>query len=194
MWRADYNPFGDTYSIGGLATNNLRFPGQYFLIEDGLHYNWYRDYDPSIGRYTQPDPLGFIDGPSLYAYARSAPMTYVDPQGLQIVIPMPRPGFTPVPPGVFDEWRKNAEAGIKGLWNFCRKAIGSGGGSGDDHERCLRAASGSTGDWERFCRSISDGMMSNTVGGETAKRACWSKTYESERNKKNWCDNLFGKF
>ena len=45
------------YSIGGLATNNLRFPGQYFLIEDGLHYNWYRDYDPSIGRYIQPDPL-----------------------------------------------------------------------------------------------------------------------------------------
>ena len=57
VWRADYNPFGDTYSIGGLATNNLRFPGQYFLIEDGLHYNWYRHYDPTIGRYIQPDPI-----------------------------------------------------------------------------------------------------------------------------------------
>lgn len=57
VWKADYDPFGATYSIGGLATNNLRFPGQYFLLEDGLHYNWYRYYDPTVGRYTQPDPI-----------------------------------------------------------------------------------------------------------------------------------------
>jgi RHS repeat-associated protein len=57
VWQADYNPFGGVYSITGSATNNLRFPGQYFLMEDGLHYNWYRHYDPTIGRYIQPDPL-----------------------------------------------------------------------------------------------------------------------------------------
>jgi RHS repeat-associated protein len=57
VWQASYNPFGDANSITGPATNNLRFPGQYFLMEDGLHYNWYRHYDPTIGRYTQPDPL-----------------------------------------------------------------------------------------------------------------------------------------
>ena len=47
-----------------------------------LHYNWHRHYDPSVGRYTQPDPLGFVDGPSVYAYAMSNPHAFVDPTGL----------------------------------------------------------------------------------------------------------------
>jgi RHS repeat-associated protein len=42
--------------ILGPASNNLRFPGQYFLLESGLHYNWHRHYDPTLGRYIQPDP------------------------------------------------------------------------------------------------------------------------------------------
>ncbi len=136
VWQADYNPFGGVYSITGSATNNLRFPGQYFLMEDGLHYNWYRHYDPTLGRYIQPDPLGFVNGPTLYAYAKSAPLTEVDPDGLQVAIPVPGPPFTPVPPGAFDEWRKHAEAGIGGLLNFCRRMIGSGDGGGDDKDQC----------------------------------------------------------
>jgi RHS repeat-associated protein len=81
VWDAVYWPFGAIYSITGSATNNLRFPGQYFLLEAGLHYNWYRHYDPTIGRYTQPDPLEFVRGASLYAYANSAPSEYIDPDG-----------------------------------------------------------------------------------------------------------------
>ncbi|MEQ1713050.1 MAG: RHS repeat-associated core domain-containing protein, partial [Hyphomicrobium sp.] len=42
-------------------TLNARFPGQWFQVESGLHYNWHRHYDPTIGRYTQPDPLVFVD-------------------------------------------------------------------------------------------------------------------------------------
>ncbi|MEQ1711458.1 MAG: RHS repeat-associated core domain-containing protein, partial [Hyphomicrobium sp.] len=42
---------------------------------------WHRHYDPTIGRYTQPDPLGFVDGPSVFAYARNAPGEVVDPEG-----------------------------------------------------------------------------------------------------------------
>jgi RHS repeat-associated protein len=56
VWDAIYRPFGEAYSIAGSATNNLRFPGQYFLLESGLAYNWYRHYDPTLGRYLQPDP------------------------------------------------------------------------------------------------------------------------------------------
>lgn len=56
-WDALYLPFGDVDVNFGSTTNNLRFPGQYFLLESGLNYNWQRNYDPTIGRYTQPDPL-----------------------------------------------------------------------------------------------------------------------------------------
>jgi RHS repeat-associated protein len=80
-WDAVYKPFGEGVSITGTQANNLRFPGQYFLIEDGLHYNWYRHYDPTLGRYVQADPLGFVDGPSVYAYAESSPGMYNDPTG-----------------------------------------------------------------------------------------------------------------
>jgi RHS repeat-associated protein len=83
VWDAIYRPFGEVFSITGSASNNLRFPGQYFLIESGLHYNWHRHYDPTIGRYLQADPLEFADGPSMYAYAKSTPAMRVDPRGQQ---------------------------------------------------------------------------------------------------------------
>jgi RHS repeat-associated protein len=82
VWDAVYRPFGGAASITGSANNNLRFPGQYFLIESGLHYNWYRHYDPTTGRYLQPDPLGFVNGPSLFTYAMSSPTQFIDPEGL----------------------------------------------------------------------------------------------------------------
>jgi RHS repeat-associated protein len=83
VWDAVYKPFGEVHSITGSAALNLRFRGQYFLIENGLAYNWHRHYDPTLGRYTQPDPLEFVDGPSLYAYVRSTPTMGTDPTGEQ---------------------------------------------------------------------------------------------------------------
>ena len=68
-------------SITGTGALNLRFPGQWFQLETGLHYNWHRSYDPTLGRYTQPDPLGFVDGPSVYGYAKGSPVKSVDPDG-----------------------------------------------------------------------------------------------------------------
>ena len=64
------------------ATLNLRLPGQYFDAETGLHDNWHRTYDPSTGRYLQPDPLGYPDGPDPYLYVRGDPLNRIDPQGL----------------------------------------------------------------------------------------------------------------
>lgn len=49
--------------------------------ENGLHYNWHRHYDPALGRYTQADPLGFGNGPSVYAYALNSPQMYTGPDG-----------------------------------------------------------------------------------------------------------------
>ena len=86
VWDAYFLPFGSVESITGSASNNLRFPGQYFLIEDGLHYNWYRHYDPTLGRYLQADLLGLINGASIYTYAASSPVLYVDPDGRVIPV------------------------------------------------------------------------------------------------------------
>lgn len=73
--------FGNAWSVTGTLGVDLRFPGQMYQYESALHYNWNRQYDPSIARYTQPDPLGLIDGPSRYAYVGNDPMQRIDPEG-----------------------------------------------------------------------------------------------------------------
>jgi RHS repeat-associated protein len=62
VWAADYKPFGEATVTISTITNNLRFPGQYYDAETGLNYNYFRDYNPAIGRYVQSDPLhyGFV--------------------------------------------------------------------------------------------------------------------------------------
>ena len=63
--------------------NPLRFPGQYFDAETGLHYNYHRYYDPLTGRYTQPDPIGFAGGDvNWYAYVGNNPINLIDVLGL----------------------------------------------------------------------------------------------------------------
>ena len=49
--------------------------------QSALHYNWHRHYDPTLGRYTQTDPLGFVDGPSVFGYVRGSPAVLTDPTG-----------------------------------------------------------------------------------------------------------------
>jgi RHS repeat-associated protein len=74
-------PFGKVRATGGTLTQNLGLPGQWFQLESGLAHNWHRHYDPTTGRYTTADPLGFVDGPGVYAYAGNNPHRMVDPTG-----------------------------------------------------------------------------------------------------------------
>jgi len=81
VWDAVYLPFGTAHSITGSVTYNQRFPGQYFDAETGLHYNYWRDYDPRVGRYLQADPIGLAGGVNRYAYGNANPLSYVDSDG-----------------------------------------------------------------------------------------------------------------
>jgi len=88
VWRWDSTPFGigkpdeDPDGDGYALTLNLRFPGQYYDIETGLHYNLLRYYDPSTGRYITSDQIGLRGGTNTYGYVSSNPLNWFDPFGL----------------------------------------------------------------------------------------------------------------
>ncbi|MGH6842559.1 MAG: RHS repeat-associated core domain-containing protein, partial [Methylocella sp.] len=71
LWRPD--PFGNGAPAGSLAYE-LRFPGQFFDSATKLHYNYFRDYDPRLGRYIESDPIGLAGGINTYAYAGGNPI------------------------------------------------------------------------------------------------------------------------
>ncbi|RMM83252.1 YD repeat protein [Pseudomonas coronafaciens pv. striafaciens] len=81
VWQAKYRAWG---AVEKLVVNeveqNLRFQGQYFDVETGLHYNTFRYYDPEIGRFTTQDPIGLLGGFNLYQYAPNT-NGWIDPLG-----------------------------------------------------------------------------------------------------------------
>ncbi|MFJ3665538.1 RHS repeat-associated core domain-containing protein [Streptomyces sp. NPDC090106] len=81
-WRARSTLWGTTvWAADSTAYTPLRFPGQYFDPETGLHYNYFRHYDPETARYVTPDPLGLAPAPNPAAYVHN-PLTWVDHLGL----------------------------------------------------------------------------------------------------------------
>jgi RHS repeat-associated protein len=88
-WVLLGNPFGEgapNQNPDGDGQNfvfGLRFPGQYFDQETGLHYNYFRDYESSTGRYIESDPNGLLGGMSTFGYASAAPTSQIDPYGLE---------------------------------------------------------------------------------------------------------------
>jgi RHS repeat-associated protein len=81
-WRTRSTLWGKTaWTASSTAYTPLRFPGQYYDPETGLHYNCFRHYDPETGRYLTPDPLGIAPAPNPATYVLN-PHTGSDPLGL----------------------------------------------------------------------------------------------------------------
>ena len=89
-WHSDAFGVGEAESFANESakelTLNLRFPGQYYDQESGQHYNYFRTYDPSMGRYTQSDPIGLMGGMNTFAYVGGSPLLAMDPLGLMVQI------------------------------------------------------------------------------------------------------------
>ena len=85
VWQARYQVWGNTVQevreAYFIEEQNLRFQGQYLDREIGLHYNTFRFYDPDVGRFTTPDPIGLAGGDNLYQYAPNT-SGWIDPLGL----------------------------------------------------------------------------------------------------------------
>lgn len=80
VWRANATPFGDQMAAANVQP--LRFPGQYADAESGYSYNYFRDYDPSLGRYIQSDPIGLAGGVNTFGYVGGRPLALIDSFGL----------------------------------------------------------------------------------------------------------------
>ncbi|GEM_PF-5091673 len=102
VWRWDSDPFGSNATANSAPNENpntlsqvvgtatlpylfgfdLAFPGQKRDRETGKHYNYFRDYDPAVGRYFESDPIGLDGGVSTFAYVASQPIQGTDVFGL----------------------------------------------------------------------------------------------------------------
>jgi len=85
---------------GGATPTRFGFTGHVALAEARLVHMRARAYDPGTGRFLSPDPIGYGDGPNIYAYAGGDPVNRIDPWGLATdVRPAPQTNPPIIPPG-----------------------------------------------------------------------------------------------
>ncbi|MGW0902330.1 RHS repeat-associated core domain-containing protein [Streptomyces sp. NPDC002853] len=84
-WRTRTTLWGTTvWNRDATAYTPLRFPGQYHDPETGLHYNYFRHYDPETARYLTSDPIGLAGGFAPHNYVPN-PFMWIDPLGLSLL-------------------------------------------------------------------------------------------------------------
>ena len=178
-WHRVAGVYGDTVSqpVGTTAANPQRFPGQQQDSVTGLHYNFYRDYDPATGRYLETDPLGLGGGVNLYAYVGGNPVNAIDPNGLETIWEH----YTGLP----DSYRVNAMNAIAGwsdTFTFgATDKIRDWIGSNDEIDRCSTAYRVGEG------AGVATGLLG---GGAAGLRAAGSKG--AGREFSHWIPNRMG--
>jgi len=162
VWKWEQQePFGSTPpndNPSGLGSFDfpLRFPGQYFDRETNLAYNYFRDYDPSQGRYVESDPIGLWGGFNTYAYASLSPIRQSDATGEVALAGAVIGGIIG---GGFNLYQQLQGSGPI---NWAQFAIATGGG----------AISGASGAWvATITTSIWRNALANAVIGATTNFA-----------------------
>jgi len=131
VWSSTYQAFGEVQvEISSSVENPLRFPGQYFDQETGLHYNYYRFYDPSVGRYITSDPIGLLGGVNTYSYGDQNPLIMTDVFGLLSSLCYTYANFI-IPDEDVKQWTKTEDLG-KGVFIET-----NGGGAGPTNQKPL---------------------------------------------------------
>ncbi len=182
VWQASWKPWGEIENISGTILNNLRFPGQYFQIETGLAYNHHRHYDAVTGRYTQPDPLGFVDGPSVYAYAMNSPFMNTDRDGRHITSDGTQNGpriFVPPPGGLFIDLL---------IHNHPFEPLMCTVDEDYALNSCLAATENNQNAWNAYCTA----SKFSPPFDNTRPARCHGKTLEPRQSKINFCYGEFG--
>ena len=130
-----YDPYGPTYiedpATGGRRDasaygNPFAWTGQRYDAGVNLYHFLFRSYSPRLGRWLQRDPLGYIDGVSLYQYVGSRPTFFTDPLGLE------PPNGPPWPPGQDPGEGGGDDGGDGGGGDGPKCAGGNGGNGGGD--------------------------------------------------------------
>jgi RHS repeat-associated protein len=161
VWQGEYLPFGEPVLVSGSVTNNLRFPGQYFDSETGLHQNWHRDYMPEVGRYVQSDPIlqpiiklnltgcakttvtwrvpSLMPKPQMmqaYVYAIDNPIIFTDPTGQNIYGNWCGPGGSgPAINGIDECCKGHDDCYKKGGTSWKNSVFGTGG---SEKQKCVK--------------------------------------------------------
>jgi RHS repeat-associated protein len=168
----------DEYGAG-LGVSRFQYTGQYWLGDAGLHYYRARVYDPKLGRFLQPDPIGYGGGMNLYAYVKGDPVNFTDPLGLQAGDNSdPCEGMERLNCGVVLGPGGSGSGGGAGLGSgaagmFMVDMVGDGGGTGgplepigDDPEMiiCQRVVAKATGVGPKQANGSAKTSISQTPG------------------------------
>ncbi|MGF1727686.1 RHS repeat-associated core domain-containing protein [Photobacterium nomapromontoriensis] len=113
-WQADYTTEGVANLSIERIGNPLRFQGQYYDVESGLHYNRFRYYDPTVGRFIHQDPIGLVGGINPYQYAPN-PVQWVDPLGLSCKESKAQPPYAMGYNRITDDSNSNTYVNYKAL-------------------------------------------------------------------------------
>lgn len=117
VWSMKTQSFGETMIGINIFKNNIRFPGQYYDVETGLNYNFYRYYDSEVGRYITNDPIDIDGGLNTYLYALNNSIRFIDSYGLFD----PTKSFDPTKPygGVCKKKHEDCKEFAKRIFELC---------------------------------------------------------------------------